>query len=264
MPRDFSLSKNALNQAVKPSLELDKRKVSFAVHKTEQIEGMLNKSAIICTLALCKIIENEIGWENSAFIEIGVYKGKFLLIPEVATREFDVRLIGIDPFNLEGQGLDEVKVHLGKCGCAVERLILYKGLSNDTANIASLVQHRPLLFSHIDGDHRYEAVLEDIRFIEAHLDRRGCVLLDDFWNVSHLGVISAVSEYLRNPRSKLRPVAMMNKKLLMANIEMVSFYQRALTQCAEANSSFEVFGKFLQNSKHELELTLFGSYILIF
>lgn len=220
--------------------------LEYAIGGVEQFDGMLNRSAAVSCAALFTLLDREHSWTNKAFLEIGVYKGKFFSLAEYATRGTNCTLIGVDPFVLPEQSLEEVITKLKTVGAELNRIVMHKGISREEGVITGLVENRPVLAIHVDGSHEEPTVYEDILMADRLVSDEGIVIADDFWNRKALGVASALFRILIDGRSNLMPFMLCNTKLVLCKTARRSFYLEAALEMIKQNEKIHLFREFIE------------------
>ncbi len=201
------------------------------------IDGMLNPPSSWSTviLILDQIERGIVSNDHSIFLEIGVFKGKYLSLLERASSKLSIPVVGIDPFILEGQSLDSVKSSMFELGLDMERVHLIKGLSDEIEKIDYFLNGRKLDFIHIDGSHRLNDVLEDIAWADGAVSNEGIVAIDDFPKMRQLEVLEATVRYFLRVDCEIVPFCISGGKLYCSRREQALFYKNALLRFSEKN-----------------------------
>lgn len=218
----------------------------FARRGVEKFDGMLNKSAAVTAAAATTIKGADHGWDGRAFLEIGVYKGKFFSLIESATKGSDLQLIGVDPFSMRGQSKADVEQKFLEEGLELDRIKLYQGFSSDQNLIRDAIGDRKLTLCHIDGSHKEADVYSDFHMIEKLISDDAIVIGDDFWNRSQLGVTTAIFRFVIEDKIDLKPMMISNTKIYLCREDKVKEYQRKFIDCFKANLDFTLFSEWVE------------------
>jgi predicted O-methyltransferase YrrM len=139
-------------------------------------------------------------------LEIGSYKGKSTVAWLQACSS---RIVAIEPFcgppevpELTGVSTEQDFLNNTKQYCDQIRLIK-KYSNNPSIHDDLLNQTFDIVF--IDGDHSYEAVVNDIKLALQYVIKNGLIVLHDYWinaasNFKFKGLSNAVHEYLMYKR----------------------------------------------------------------
>jgi hypothetical protein len=231
--------------------QLSEDVVSFARKGIARFDGMLNKSAAFGAAAAVQVLARDCGWDHSAFLEIGVYKGKFFSLIERATRGTNCRLFGVDPFNLENQSIDDVLRSFHDEGMETNRIEFHVGLSSDGTAIKRMIGDRRLLLSHVDGSHEHDAVCADLVFLDEIIDAHGIVNADDFWNRHTLGVTSAIFRLLIENRLRICPFMLCNTKLFFCHPDNAAHLQQLFLRVFADNPDVTLFKEYMELRQSE-------------
>ncbi|WP_192933759.1 GSCFA domain-containing protein [Sinorhizobium meliloti] len=221
----------------------------FARKGVEQFEGMLNKSAAVTAASALTILQQDLGWQNRAFLEIGVFKGKFFSLVENATKGSDCRLIGVDPFELPGQSKESVLKSFSDNGMEMNRIVMHEGYSTDVAAIKELLGDRQLTLCHIDGSHKEDDVYRDFHTINNLASEDAIVIGDDFWNKSQLGVTTAIFRFVIEDKIDLKPFMISNTKLYLCREGYLREYKKKFSESFEQNPEFTLFQEWAEKRK---------------
>lgn len=143
---------------------------------------------------------------RGALAEIGVYYGKTLIGMALAAQEGEC-VLGFDifPNDTKAQVVETLRTTLPSDYSA--RVVLSTADSTKISApewIEALKQ--PARFIHIDGDHTYRAVINDLLLADAYLADGGVVVIDDFLHEWYPDVTEGIFDALRVVRN-IRPVA---------------------------------------------------------
>lgn len=125
-------------------------------------------------------------------LEIGVWRGGWseTLLASVP----ETRVVGIDPYPNFEEIRSSTTVRLSAY-IDEERFALLDSWSMLCSDVCR-VSHRLFACIHVDGDHTFASVLQDLEEALRHLSPDGVVVVDDFWNQSFPGVMGATAEHL--------------------------------------------------------------------
>ena len=167
---------------------------AFIEGPLEAIPGWLNKITAAATVSL--LLAQESVLSQGAFLEIGVYGGRyFSLLARHAGRR-SAKVIGIDIFT--SFSTDRVKEFIAN---ALQRELapifkLQTGMSqNSTPRELESFAEGKYRFIHIDGSHEAEAVLADLELCDAVLGEGGIIAIDDFYSPYDAGVTQAFFKF---------------------------------------------------------------------
>lgn len=132
-------------------------------------------------------------------VEIGCFRGVTThQLAEICSRSRDRHLIGIDPYNQDWA--DESVYH--DCLQNIEPFKDYVTIIREFSNKALDNPELPDDFTDncgfvfVDGDHSYEATLEDIQKYYEILLPHGTMAVHDYWDKEWPGVAEAVDEFV--------------------------------------------------------------------
>jgi cephalosporin hydroxylase len=131
-------------------------------------------------------------------LEIGIQFGRSLTVLGIVGNERDFDIIGVDSWQEDVS--QDAKMH-------VEEKIKKYDMPITVMNITSEEAEGELKFDrfdlvHIDGDHEYESVLQDIVLWSRKVKKGGYMCFDDYGHDSLPGVYKAVTEYMMGPHGK--------------------------------------------------------------
>jgi hypothetical protein len=217
----------------------------YARRGIEVFDGMLNKTSAVVAAGALTVLKNQGRFTNeTAFLEIGVYKGKFFSLVEYASKGTGLYLIGIDPFTLEGQSKSEILQSFSQNGLETGRIDVIEGLSTDPNSLNSLIKilnNRQLVLCHVDGSHKEQDVYNDLTMLDQFVANDGIVICDDFWNKSQLSVTTAVFRYVLSETGNLKPFLLANTKLYLARKNHLDHYRKAFAELFLINTQFVAF-----------------------
>ncbi|MCC5976051.1 MAG: class I SAM-dependent methyltransferase [Rubellimicrobium sp.] len=224
----------------------------FAAKGVNEFDGMLNKSAAVVAALATTIIREDTGWEDRAFLEIGVYKGKFFSLVERATKGTDALLLGVDPFRLPDQSMEAVLQTLSLKGCDMDRIVLHKGLSSEEGEIVRLLGKKKLSLCHVDGSHREDDVIADLHMIDRLAADDAIIIGDDFWNRSQLQVTTAFFRTVLADKIDLKPFMLSNNKIYLCRERFLKSNSDKFIEAFETNRDrFSLLNEWLQRAENE-------------
>jgi len=250
-----------------PDYKMPESLIKFAHVGVDNLDGMLNKSAAVLSAMLGYQMKADGQWNGRAFLEIGVYKGKFLALMEYLTRETGAKLIGIDPFELVDQDLQTVERSLAENELEMERVFLHSGYSTDTALVQQAVAGASIALIHVDGSHQADIVYRDLITADRIISNDGYIIADDFFNRNALGVMTAITKFLAEGKSNLEPWALFNTKLVFCRKGRSGEAKSRYLEVLRRNEQLDMVAKFLRNYDSAApwltKQSLFGHEILV-
>lgn len=166
---------------------IPRAEVSAAVSTAFKIPGLYRRGEAAFLYRLAR--------RKGTLVEIGCWQGRTTSLLVQAARVWGAEIVTIDPFSVmpapHKQSSPELwRSNLKKLG--LEAPHLYHMLSTDAARA---YYHEAPAFVFIDGDHRHEAVLRDLRDWTPRLPVGGVVALHDMFYPTISGVATAVTEW---------------------------------------------------------------------
>ncbi|HEY0790884.1 MAG TPA: class I SAM-dependent methyltransferase [Chthoniobacterales bacterium] len=124
-------------------------------------------------------------------LEIGVYYGQSALLLAYHAKVSE-HLVLVDPTDFVETARKNVEA------AKAENVRIIKARSDD-GSVRNLSQAygRTFRWVHIDGDHRAEAVLNDLGIADKLLKAKGIICIDDFFSPRYPGITYAVLQYLQ-------------------------------------------------------------------
>lgn len=232
-----------------PDYKINDELAHFARRGVDRFEGMLNKSAAVTAASALTILGQDLGWKNRAFLEIGVYKGKFFSLVEQATKGTDCRLLGVDPFELPGQEKETVMRSFSESGMEMGRIDMYKGYSTDVQAIKRLIGKRKVTLCHVDGSHKEPDVYADFHTVNDLVADDAIVIGDDFWNKSQLGVTTAIFRFVIEDKIDLKPFMISNTKIYLCRERYAADYKKRFEESFRQNPDFTLFQEWSDKRK---------------
>lgn len=172
---------------------------------------------------------------SGSMAEIGVHHGRSFFILAKARRDSE-KALAIDVFEDDaiyhdprglGRGV-RFRQNCARFNVTLEPDEIFAGLS--TGIRAAEIRRRvgPVRFFSVDGGHRYDDVLYDLRLAGRTLAPGGIIVADDFMNPQWPEVSLAVVEWLREHRDTVTPFLSSPSKLYICGRSDKSFYQEQL------------------------------------
>jgi len=203
----------------RPSIDLDIAR--FLLFGLDNIDGW----GIDSVLARLFLDLNEYQRGRKVYgnlLEIGVHHGRTSVLLALMSCQGE-RSVFIDLFDRQSENIDQsgegnrgiFDANLAKWAPGRSaRVVQANSLELDFLSIEELVEG--VRFSHIDGAHYPEAVLNDLNKTQSVLQQHGIVVVDDFMHTGFPGVNEACNFYLttKGP-GVLAPVAMGRNKLIL-------------------------------------------------
>lgn len=190
-----------------------------------QIQGWVQHNALMLALALHRI-QREAG-ETGAVAEIGVHHGR-LFIALALLRNAEEGAIAVDVFERQDLNPDNsgrgdraiFEANLVRWGAAARTAILGRdSLTLAAEEIRGLAGPAGVRLFSVDGAHTLRHASNDLRLAEACLAPGGVVLLDDLFHPHWPEVTEAALLHLRDPASRLAPLAICGAKLFLVRRE---------------------------------------------
>lgn len=136
--------------------------------------------------------------KHGLVVEIGVEYGRSTSVIAQIQKESDFRFIAIDPHNIQENG-QEARAHvLYQMEKHNWNFDLWQLTSVQAEFRFRLEYKKPKVIDllHIDGNHKYEFVLEDTKLWAPKVKKGGYICFDDYGHDSLPGVFQAVTEYM--------------------------------------------------------------------
>ena len=173
------------------------------------IHGWLSRhAAATWDILLC---EQERAGIEGDLVEIGVYKGKSAALLALHARESEtVHLVDSDIW----PSITEAEANIRALHSQVSML----ATQSQSLAYSSYVQPllRKVRFLHIDGEHTYHAVMQDLETARRIVSNDGLVCLDDFFNFQYPQVTAATFSFLeRHPGEFVMLLVGFNKGYLV-------------------------------------------------
>jgi predicted O-methyltransferase YrrM len=137
-------------------------------------------------------------WPPASLLEIGVYYGHSAVMLALHCKGAETLLL-VDPSDY----VDEARKVL--TGFNALRFEIVKARSSDSQSWALTSQYRHALrWIHVDGDHKAEAVWNDLSLANCLLADTGIICVDDFFNPGYPQLTYTVCRFLEENRAQLQ------------------------------------------------------------
>ncbi len=189
------------------------------------------------------LFEHLVDWQDQRgiagnFCEIGVFEGKRFLFFLLSLRPGEVAL-AVDVFDdtqpprdFEPVFRDNLRVHAG--GQHGARILRRDSSTVGARELVEAVGGQVRIFS-VDGCHRAEAVVHDLRLACACLAPAGLIIADDYFNETWPGVSEGVLRFLTSEEGRAAgvvPFAIFSTKLFLARAAAAEGYLEHLKRWA--------------------------------
>lgn len=189
----------------------------FFETKVEAIPGWLHAEAAMLTAQLCAA-QHAAGLRGN-FLEIGVYKGKYLSILCRAAGS-EEKVVGFDLFigaEDTASVAESVRANMAAaCGAPARvEIVVADSLALTEPELRARATSDSFRFISIDGGHTKEVVYHDLELAAAVLCEGGIIALDDAFNHTTPGVIEGITEFIFRNKPALAPFAHCYNKLFV-------------------------------------------------
>ena len=204
---------------------------------------------------------------RGSLLEIGVFQGKFLSLLHYIGRRHGNVTVGIDIFS---HSRPELTIsHARALFGTAEDLVLHELNSADLSpsRALELLEGMPPRAVSIDGDHRADGVLKDLRMASVILADRGVLIIDDVLNPTAIGVAEGAFRFLVEPNCEIVPFAYIANKMFACRRGDYEIYLEASRRFTVDCSDLPVAQRFRPSraqGTHRVEQEFLGSRILIF
>lgn len=183
--------------------------------------------------------------------EIGIECGRlYILLNRTVTNEayksYAIDLFGDQTKNVDNSGKGNKEVFLNNLIqhdlYEGRNTVIVEGDSTDSKlNLESLIAPGSLKYISIDGGHRAEHVMNDLKLAEKWIDNEGVVLVDDIMHDGWVGVIQGTLKYL-SLYPTLQPFAIGYNKLWMCKVSMRDKYTEMCENSILSRKTPQTFG----------------------
>ncbi len=181
----------------------------------EKVLGMSSRfAAAICAHLVAR--QTALGIHGD-LAELGAFEGRFFIAMAKALAPGE-RAIGLDVFNWPS---DKVEDHfVANClahGLKREDFISWKA---DTRHIApadvrAKMKSESIRFFHIDSDHEYDCLTNDLELAHPLMHPKGVMVLDDMLHPGYPTLVTAVYDYLKR-HQEMRVFAIIDREDIVA------------------------------------------------
>lgn len=209
------------------------------------LHGQFHKVEGWCSPQLWQLIQPIADAQDKAGVaspiaEIGVYHGKFfiglLATKQAASHNYALDVFDLQRFNLDGAGrgnLEIFKKNIAAAGFATDSVefVAIDSMSTTPDMIAEIrAKSGGFSFFSVDGCHKLEHTLNDIRLAMQLTVAEGIVFVDDYTNQMWPEVQEAVVRMYLFDRPRFVPLAFGHNKLLLCHVAFHSEYLALLEQ----------------------------------
>lgn len=207
----------------------------FLASKVDAIPGWLHVEASLLTAQVCAA-QHAAGLRGN-FLEIGVYKGKYLSVLCRAAAPGE-RVVGVDLFigarNPEADARSVASSISAICGGTRVEILVADSLVLTVPELRARAKSDSFRFISIDGGHTREVVYHDLELASAVLADGGIIALDDAFNHTTPGVIEGITEFFFRNKPALAPFAHCYNKLFVTTPAHHSQYLQQTLALTEA------------------------------
>ena len=137
-------------------------------------------------------------WEPAPMLEIGVFYGQSAMMLALHCKPKETILL-IDPTDY----VEEARKRLSSFGTSKFEIIKARSSAGQSWALASRYTHA-LRWIHVDGDHKAEAVWNDLSLANQLLADTGIICVDDFFSPGYPQVTYTVCQFLEQNRDQLQ------------------------------------------------------------
>ena len=177
-------------------------------------------------------------WQPASLLEIGVYHGQSAMMLALHCKREEMVLL-VDPNDY----VEEARKNLSRFGTAKFEIIKARSSEPQSWALASRLTHA-LRWIHIDGDHKAEAVWNDLSLANHLLADTGLICVDDFFNPGYPQVTYTVCQFLEQNRDQLQLFLCGYNKGYLARPGAMQKYLRAIRQGLASGISARGFTNF--------------------
>jgi hypothetical protein len=239
--------------------------LDFIRGKFPQVEGWCLEGSAYLTC--CLLNAQTAAGCDSAILEIGVFKGKYLSVLYQKALRSSQRVLGIDTFAWSSSS--EVEETFTRVFGTVEGLYLHTADSSklDAPELISLLGGSKASFISVDGDHQAPGVEYDLKLASEVLSEGGIIAVDDFLNPMAIGVSEGTYRFFLGPgEPTLRPFAYAANKLFVAHAKYHQLYRDSIWSFAAEMPDLPMIQEFERYRKlgpHYVDQDLLGTKVLI-
>jgi hypothetical protein len=160
--------------------------------------------------------------------EVGSHHGK----SAIALAKFATPTQRLWIFDLfyEDPGGPNLRANLAKyCPEVLPRLSIQVGNTREIQSLPTEMAAESLRWLHIDANHEYDWVMNDLTLFTSRVRQGGIIVMDDFFNHEFPGVPVATVEFLLSPAgTDIRPFASSPNKIYLCHRDWLKFYQNEI------------------------------------
>ncbi|MBX9700946.1 MAG: class I SAM-dependent methyltransferase [Acetobacteraceae bacterium] len=199
--------------------------VEYLTRGQRGIQGWVQHGALMLALGLHRL--QRAAGEHGAVAEIGVHHGR-LFIALALLRDAEEPAIAVDVFERQDLNPDKsgrgdravFEASLARWGAAERTIILARdSMTLTPAEVLERAGPQGVRLFSVDGSHTLRHASSDLRLAEACLAPGGVILLDDIFHPHWPEVTEAALLHLRDPASRLAPLALCAGKLFLVRRE---------------------------------------------
>ncbi len=182
---------------------------------------MAPQAAIIWDTLLNKQVSDGVTGDMA---EIGVFRGFGACLMGAYLRE-DEKLTLVDMLC----GLDYSKEAIVEVAGpkVLERITFHQTDSMRLGRSGRLASEREYRFFHIDGEHSYDGVMNDLKIAAANISPAGLVVVDDFFSAASPAITHAVFDYIGQTDCRLALFLIGYNKAYLCSNRWLGFYREA-------------------------------------
>ena len=180
-------------------------------------------------------------WPPASMLEIGVYHGQSAMMLALHCKPEEMVLL-VDPTDY----VEEARKNLSRFKAAKFEIIKARSADGQSWALSSRYTHA-LRWIHIDGDHKAEAVWNDLSLANQLLADAGIICVDDFFNFGYPQVTYTVCQFLEQNSAQLQLFLCGFNKGYLARPGAIQKYLQAIREglargmIARGFSDFTVF-----------------------
>lgn len=208
----------------------------YLAERFSRVRGMSSRfSAAICGHLIAR--QSALGISGD-IVEIGTFEGRFFIAMALGLSPGEIA-IGIDLFDWPNPSvLDRMLAHCAEAGLAPDRFVAWKRHSREIApqDLRGKLATGSARFFHVDGEHDYDSLSDDLELAHAVLHPSGIIAVDDMLHPGYPALIVAVLDYLgRHPEMCVMAIIdrediVAAAKFLICQREAADLYEQDLMQ----------------------------------
>lgn len=230
-------------------------KLSTYLKRHYKVDGWLDQYSAKWIADLSRV-QCENGLSGSVG-EIGIHMGRLFILLRLTAAAYEqcfaIDVFGGQHLNTDQSGCGDREIFLRNvqrwCGVNDDIIIIERS-SLEVKPDELLAQCGRARLVSVDGGHTEECTINDLKLIEAILEERGVVILDDFYNQAWPAVAAGAAKYFFESNTKLRPFAVTPNKMFLAAPSTHHFYR--------------VHMRKIHNYRYDKTVHMFGSDVDLF